>query len=106
MLVRQNDRCLRFAEVDPAFRHDVLKGLSVQPRAIPASWLYDRRGSELFEAITALPEYYPTRTERSILSHAASEIADLTGSERAVVEFGSGSSTPSLSDEFALFACV
>jgi uncharacterized SAM-dependent methyltransferase len=65
-------------------------------RAILARWLYDRRGSELFEAITALPEYYPTRTERSILSHAASEIAALVGSRRAIVEFGSGSAAKTL----------
>jgi dimethylhistidine N-methyltransferase len=81
------------AEVDPAFREDVLKGLGMKPRAIPARWLYDRRGSELFETITALPEYYPTRTERSILSYAVGEIAVLIGPKRAVVEFGSGSST-------------
>lgn len=94
MLLCQNDRYLRFAGADQAFRDDVLKGLSVQPPAIPARWLYDRRGgSERFEAITALPEYYPTRTERSILSHAASEIGALVGSGRAIVEFGSGSSS-------------
>jgi dimethylhistidine N-methyltransferase len=91
MLVRQNEQYLRFAEVDPAFRHGVLKGLSVQLRAIPARWLRDRRGSELFDAITALPDYYWTRTERSILSHAMNEIAALAGPERASVEFGSGS---------------
>ena len=77
---------------DPAFGCDVLEGLSRQPRAIPARWLYDHSGSELFEMITTLPEYYPTRTERSILSGAANEIAILTGRARAVVEFGSGSS--------------
>ncbi|MGK6317879.1 L-histidine N(alpha)-methyltransferase, partial [Neorhizobium sp. DT-125] len=48
---------------DPNFRADVLNGLAAHPRAIPARWFYDRRGSELFEAITRLPEYYPTRTE-------------------------------------------
>ena len=52
---------------DPQFRADVLDGLARRPRAIPARWFYDRRGSELFEKITDLPEYYPTRTERSIL---------------------------------------
>jgi hypothetical protein len=51
-------------EVDPAFRHDVLRGLSLRPRAIPTRWLYDCSGSERFEAITNLPEYYLTRTER------------------------------------------
>jgi len=93
MLLCEYQRQSLFAEVDPAFRQDVLKGLSVSPRAIPARWLYDGRGSELFEAITALPEYYPTRTERSILSHAASEIAASIGPRRAIVEFGSGSAT-------------
>jgi L-histidine N-alpha-methyltransferase len=67
--------------------------LERRPRAIPARWFYDRRGSELFEAITDLPEYYPTRTERSILETACPEVAEIAGAGRAVVEFGSGSST-------------
>ena len=92
MVLCENDRYLTVADTDPAFRFDVLEGLSRQPRAIPPRWLYDHFGSELFEAITTLPEYYPTRTERSILSRAANEIAALTGGARAVVEFGSGSS--------------
>jgi dimethylhistidine N-methyltransferase len=78
---------------DPAFRADVLAGLERRPRAIPARWFYDRRGSELFEAITDLPEYYPTRTEIGILHHIAPAVRDLVGEGRAVVEFGSGSST-------------
>ena len=78
---------------DPAFRADVLNGLASRPRAIPARWFYDRRGSELFEAITDLPEYYPTRTETAILRDHAADIAALAGPGRAVVEFGSGSST-------------
>ncbi|HSI17777.1 MAG TPA: L-histidine N(alpha)-methyltransferase, partial [Sphingomonas sp.] len=78
---------------DPAFRADVLNGLAARPRAIPARWFYDRRGSELFEAITDLPEYYPTRTETGILRAHAGDVATLTGPGRAVVEFGSGSST-------------
>src|SRR5215470_12663856 len=98
MLLCQSNRTLGLAEIDLAFRHDVLRGFSTRPRAIPALWHYDRWGSELFEAITTLPEYYPTRTERSILSKAADEIVALIGSGRAVVEFGSGSSakTPAL----------
>jgi dimethylhistidine N-methyltransferase len=80
-------------EADPAFRRDVLNGLSSQARAIPARWFYDRTGSELFEAITALPEYYVTRIEQALLSRAANEIAALVGRDRALVEFGSGSST-------------
>lgn len=78
---------------DPAFRADVLRGFGLRPRAIPARWFYDRRGSELFEAITDLPEYYPTRTETAILRACCSEVATLAGEGRAVVEFGSGSST-------------
>lgn len=78
---------------DPAFRADVLRGFALRPRAIPARWLYDRRGSELFEAITDLPEYYPTRTETAILRTVCPEVAALAGKGRAVVEFGSGSST-------------
>ena len=80
-------------DVDPAFRADVLRGLDLTQKAIPARWFYDRRGSELFEAITLTPEYYPTRTERALLASAASKIAGLVGPGRAVIEFGSGSST-------------
>lgn len=78
---------------DPQFRADVLAGLARDPKAIPARWFYDRRGSELFEAITDLPEYYPTRTETAILREVCPQIAGLAGEGRAVVEFGSGSST-------------
>jgi dimethylhistidine N-methyltransferase len=108
MLRSQTERQSNHNEVDAAFRADVLKGLSVHPRAIPARWLYDRRGSALFDAITALPEYYPTRTERSILSSAIKEIAVLTGPGRAIVEFGSGSSakTPILLSEVNPLAYV
>ncbi|MGY4421930.1 L-histidine N-alpha-methyltransferase [Bradyrhizobium sp. JR6.1] len=80
------------ADLTTAFRCDIMEGLSLVQKAVPARWLYDRRGSALFEAITLLPEYYPTRTERSILASAASEIAALAGPDRAVIEFGSGSS--------------
>ncbi|WP_203308946.1 MULTISPECIES: L-histidine N(alpha)-methyltransferase [Sphingomonas] len=78
---------------DPQFRADVLAGLERRPRAIPARWFYDRRGSELFEAITDLPEYYPTRTETQILRDHCPDVARIVGAGRAVVEFGSGSST-------------
>jgi len=80
------------AQADPRFRADVLAGLDRRPRAIPARWFYDRRGSELFEAITALPEYYPTRAETAILGAIGPEVRRLVGGGRAVVEFGSGSS--------------
>ncbi|WP_242184081.1 L-histidine N(alpha)-methyltransferase [Sphingomonas sp. CARO-RG-8B-R24-01] len=78
---------------DPAFRNDVLRGFALRPRAIPARWFYDRRGSELFEQITDLPEYYPTRTETAILRACCGDVARIAGKGRAVVEFGSGSST-------------
>ena len=61
--------------VDPAFARDVLAGLSMQHKSIPSTWLYDHRGSELFEQITTLPEYYPTRTETWILERCAAQIA-------------------------------
>lgn len=79
-------------KADPAFHADVIAGFSGPPRAIPARWLYDRRGSELFEEITRLPEYYPTRTETAMLAQFAPDMAELVGPGRAIVEFGSGSS--------------
>ena len=81
------------AAVDPAFRADVLAGLAEPVPAIPARWLYDRRGSELFDAITKLPTYYPTRTETELLTRIMPEIDALTAVNCAVVELGSGSST-------------
>jgi L-histidine N-alpha-methyltransferase len=75
------------------FRDDVLAGLSQPSKAIPARWLYDFEGSQLFEEITDLPEYYPTRTEIGLLRAHACEMAELAGPGRVVVEFGSGSST-------------
>ena len=78
---------------DAAFRADVLAGLAAPIPAVPARWLYDRRGSELFEEITRLPEYYPTRTEMGLLERHCGAIAGIVGSGDAVVEFGSGSST-------------
>jgi L-histidine Nalpha-methyltransferase len=78
--------------VDLAFRSDVLLGLAQIQKAVPARWFYDDAGSQLFEDITQLPEYYPTRAETEILTTHAGAIADLIGPGRAVVEFGSGSS--------------
>jgi L-histidine Nalpha-methyltransferase len=85
---------------DEAFRADVLTGLSQPQKAIPARWFYDHRGSELFEEITRLPEYYPTRAEIEILGERSGEIALDVGPGRAVVEFGAGSAakTPLLLD--------
>ena len=94
--------------VAKAFRADVLAGLSQPQKAIPARWLYDDAGSELFEAITQLPEYYPTRAETEILSERSGEFRELIGPGRAVVEFGSGSSvkTPLLLEAIAPAAYV
>jgi L-histidine Nalpha-methyltransferase len=77
---------------DPDFRDAVLAGLAAPIRAIPARWLYDLRGSELFEAITRLPEYYLTRTETALLERRCPDVARIAGPGQAVVEFGSGAS--------------
>lgn len=84
--------------IDPAFRRDILAGLARSPKATPPIWFYDRRGSELFEDITDLPEYYPTRTETALLAGHGGDFAAAIGSGRAVVEFGAGSArkTPHL----------
>lgn len=86
------------AGVDRAFRADVLEGMKQPQKAIPARWLYDDAGSQLYEDITQVPEYYPARAETEILETRGSEFATAIGSGRAVVEFGSGSSvkTPAL----------
>ena len=99
------------ATLDPqtvAFRDDVLAGLSASIAAIPARWLYDRRGSELFDAITRLPSYYPTRTETALLQAIVPEIAMRVPKGAAVVEFGAGSQTktPILLDAIAPAAYV
>ncbi|WIA56264.1 L-histidine N(alpha)-methyltransferase [Sphingobium sp. WTD-1] len=84
--------------IDPAFRRDILVGLARSPKATPPIWFYDRRGSELFEDITDLPEYYPTRTETALLAGHGDDFAAAIGPGRAVVEFGAGSArkTPHL----------
>lgn len=77
------------------FRRDVLAGLARSPRAIPAKYLYDARGSALFDEICDLPEYYLTRTETRILQECVGELAKRAGPGRALIEFGSGSSIKS-----------
>jgi L-histidine N-alpha-methyltransferase len=74
-----------------ALQHDVRVGLSADPKWLPPKWFYDARGSELFEEITALPEYYPTRTERELLRRSAEQIAARAAVD-TLVELGSGSS--------------
>jgi dimethylhistidine N-methyltransferase len=76
-----------------AFRRDVLAGLAAPIPAVPARWLYDRRGSELFDAITRLPSYYPTRVETALLHKIMPEVAARIRGGTAVVEFGAGSAT-------------
>jgi L-histidine N-alpha-methyltransferase len=66
--------------------------LTANPKSLPPKWFYDARGSELFEQITELPEYYPTRSERQILAARSPDIAQLTGA-RTLIELGSGYST-------------
>lgn len=75
------------------FLSDVLEGLGQRPKSIPPRWFYDRAGSEIFEEITRLPEYYPTEAEREIFATQMADIARVVGTGRMVVEFGSGSST-------------
>ncbi|WP_293701057.1 MULTISPECIES: L-histidine N(alpha)-methyltransferase [unclassified Sphingopyxis] len=96
------------AGVDIAFRADVHAGLAQAQKAVPARWFYDATGSALFEDITALPEYYPTRSETDLLTRHAADIAAAVGPSRAVVELGSGSSTktPLLLDAIAPAAYV
>lgn len=81
--------------VDPQFAHDVTQCFeSINgKRAIPARWLYDYEGSKIFDAITDLPEYYPTRTETALLKNICGEAAQIIGAQRSVVEFGAGSVT-------------
>ncbi|WP_433894639.1 L-histidine N(alpha)-methyltransferase [Streptomyces sp. CA-111067] len=74
-----------------ALHADVTRGLGGTPRTLPPKWFYDKRGSDLFEQITRLPEYYPTRAEQEILTRRAPEIAALTRAS-TLVELGSGSS--------------
>ncbi|MFC9972272.1 L-histidine N(alpha)-methyltransferase [Spirillospora sp. NPDC127200] len=84
------DRFLTADDLAKTLRRDVYDGLTADPRALPPKWFYDERGSGLFEEITALEEYYPTRREREILTARAAEIAELTGA-RTLLELGAGS---------------
>jgi dimethylhistidine N-methyltransferase len=81
------------ATSDTAFRDDVIAGLSSPVPSVPARWLYDERGSELFDAITKLPSYYPTQTETRLLQGIAPELRERIPKGMAVVEFGAGSLT-------------
>ncbi|GAA1025167.1 MULTISPECIES: L-histidine N(alpha)-methyltransferase [Amycolatopsis] len=78
-------------DVTAELRADVREGLTADPKWLPPKWFYDAEGSRLFEKITALPEYYPTRSEREVLADRSGEIAERTGAH-TLVELGSGSS--------------
>jgi L-histidine N-alpha-methyltransferase len=79
------------ADLADALRADAYRGLTSNPKALPPKWFYDDRGSQLFDEITRLPEYYPTRTERAILASRSDEIARITAAD-TLVELGSGTS--------------
>lgn len=84
-----------FLDLDPAisdFRSDVLAGLAADVKSLSPKYLYDERGSQIFDEITRLAAYYPTRTERAIMDEHARDIAAAIGPRRAVFEYGSGSS--------------
>ncbi|MEM9452983.1 MAG: L-histidine N(alpha)-methyltransferase [Myxococcota bacterium] len=87
---------LDLVDLSPAveqFRRDVVEALSRQPqRELPTQYLYDERGSQLFDRICELPEYYPTRTELSIMERDAKAMAEAIGPAALVIEYGSGSS--------------
>ena len=85
------DRRLPAGFLAEALRADARAGLTASPKSLPPKWFYDAQGSALFDKITELPEYYPTRAEREILHAAAAQIAGQTGA-RTLIELGSGSS--------------
>ncbi|HEX8701287.1 MAG TPA: L-histidine N(alpha)-methyltransferase [Myxococcaceae bacterium] len=82
---------VRPGDASRALREEALMGLCGSPKELSPRWLYDERGSELFDAITRLPEYYPTRREREILEARAGDIARLSGAD-TLIELGSGTS--------------
>src|SRR5438309_11204195 len=82
-----------FDEATSAFAGDVIENLAQYPKRLSPKYFYDAAGSELFEQITVLPEYYPTRTELGILRDRGSEIADDIAGGAALVEFGAGVTT-------------
>lgn len=76
--------------VGPDLRAEVLRGLAARPKSIPPKFFYDHRGSQLFDAICDLPEYYLTRAETEILRRRAPDISRLIGADAVLVEFGAG----------------
>jgi dimethylhistidine N-methyltransferase len=86
-------RAHRFEQQTSAFVRDVIDGLSQPQKRLPPKYFYDEAGSELFEEITRLPEYYPTRTELDILRERGPEIVAALPQAAALIEFGAGSAT-------------
>jgi uncharacterized SAM-dependent methyltransferase len=89
---------VRFLDLSPvtaSFLDDVLSGLARQPKVLAPKYFYDAVGSALFDAICALEEYYPTRTETALMREHAGEIAERVGGNCALIEFGSGMSRKS-----------
>ncbi len=86
---------VKFYDAHPStddLRREVVNGLAGEPKSIPPKFFYDRRGSELFDAICELPEYYQTRTEMNILRNCVDDIVDLIGPDCLLIELGSGAS--------------
>lgn len=90
-MISEGTQAVARPPLDEGFLDAVWEGLAATPKAIPPKYLYDARGSELFEAICRLPEYYPTRTERAILQNHATAIAAALGPDTLLVEPGAGS---------------
>src|SRR6516164_4998638 len=92
-MAAQIQRALRYEpDADSPFARDVIAGLTARPKQLPPKYFYDEIGAQLFEAITASPEYYLTRCELQILRERAPEIARFFPADSALIEFGSGSS--------------
>ncbi len=94
-LASDADEAMRRVEGDDeheAFRRDLVAGLAARPKSLPPKWFYDARGSDLFEAITRVPEYYPTRQEAALLRRVAPRWAGRFGPDAVLVELGSGAS--------------
>ncbi|MBZ0270470.1 L-histidine N(alpha)-methyltransferase [bacterium] len=84
---------LHFAPDEATFFAEVMDGLTARPKTLPCKYFYDARGSQLFERICALAEYYPTRTELDIMMKHAPEMAQFIGARAVLIEYGSGTST-------------
>lgn len=90
-----SNTAIKFYDAHPGtadLNHEVISGLASTPKAIPPKFFYNRRGSELFDTICELPEYYQTRTEMAILRHCVAELVEHIGPDCLLIELGSGAS--------------